>query len=42
VKNAEVLIPKYSDRRLYDIGASSYVKLDDIARMVRDGALART
>jgi polyhydroxyalkanoate synthesis repressor PhaR len=33
----EVLIRKYSDRRLYDTGASRYVKLDDIARMVRDG-----
>jgi polyhydroxyalkanoate synthesis repressor PhaR len=37
MKNAEVLIRKYSDRRLYDIGASRYVKLADIARMVRDG-----
>ena len=33
----QVLIRKYSDRRLYDTGASRYVKLDDIARMVRDG-----
>jgi polyhydroxyalkanoate synthesis repressor PhaR len=37
VKNPEVLIRKYSDRRLYDTGASRYVKLEDIARMVRDG-----
>ena len=37
MKNPEVLIRKYSDRRLYDTGASRYVKLDDIARMVRDG-----
>ncbi|MGB7848784.1 MAG: polyhydroxyalkanoate synthesis regulator DNA-binding domain-containing protein [Candidatus Acidiferrum sp.] len=37
MKNNEVLIRKYSDRRLYDTGASRYVKLDDIARMVRDG-----
>jgi polyhydroxyalkanoate synthesis repressor PhaR len=37
VKDAEVLIRKYSDRRLYDTGASRYVKLEDIARMVRDG-----
>lgn len=37
MKNAEVLIRKYSDRRLYDTGASRYVKLEDIARMVRDG-----
>jgi polyhydroxyalkanoate synthesis repressor PhaR len=32
-----VVIKKYSDRRLYDSNASRYVKLDDIARMVRDG-----
>ena len=38
MKNREVLIRKYSDRRLYDTGASRYVKLDDIARMVRDGS----
>jgi len=37
MKNPEVLIRKYSDRRLYDTAASRYVKLDDIARMVRDG-----
>jgi polyhydroxyalkanoate synthesis repressor PhaR len=37
MKKPEVLIRKYSDRRLYDIGASRYVKLADIARMVRDG-----
>ena len=32
-----IIIKKYSDRRLYDSGASRYVKLEDIARMVRDG-----
>lgn len=37
MKNPEVLIRKYSDRRLYNTGASRYVKLEDIARMVRDG-----
>jgi polyhydroxyalkanoate synthesis repressor PhaR len=37
VKSSEVLIRKYSDRRLYDTNASRYVKLKDIARMVRDG-----
>ena len=37
MRNPEVLIRKYSDRRLYDAAASRYVKLDDIARMVRDG-----
>jgi polyhydroxyalkanoate synthesis repressor PhaR len=37
MKNPQVLIRKYGDRRLYDTGASRYVKLNDIARMVRDG-----
>lgn len=37
MKDPEVLIRKYSDRRLYDTNASRYVKLEDIARMVRDG-----
>jgi len=37
MRHPEVLIRKYSDRRLYDTGASRYVKLDDVARMVRDG-----
>lgn len=37
MKDPEVLIRKYSDRRLYDTGASRYVKIEDIARMVRDG-----
>ncbi len=32
-----VLIRRYNDRRLYDTSASGYVKLEDIARMVRDG-----
>jgi len=41
VKNPEVLIRKYNDRRLYDTGASRYVKLGDIARMVRDGINVR-
>jgi polyhydroxyalkanoate synthesis repressor PhaR len=41
MKNPEVLIRKYSDRRLYDTGASRYVKLQDIARMVRDGSDVR-
>jgi len=41
MKNPEVIIRKYSDRRLYDTGASRYVKLDDIARMVRDGINVR-
>lgn len=37
MKNPEVLIRKYGDRRLYDTGASRYVTLEDIAHMVRDG-----
>src|SRR5215470_11580742 len=37
MKKRNVLIRKYSDRRLYDTSASRYVKLEDIARMVRDG-----
>lgn len=37
MKTPEVLIRKYSDRRLYDTSASRYVKLEDVARMVRDG-----
>jgi len=37
LKHPEVIIRKYSDRRLYDTGASRYVKLEDIAKMVRDG-----
>jgi len=41
MKNPEVIIRKYSDRRLYDTGASRYVKLEDIARMVRDGISVR-
>jgi len=37
MNDPQVLIRKYGDRRLYDTGASRYVKLEDIARMVRDG-----
>ncbi len=33
----KVAIKKYGDRRLYDTLAKRYVKLDDIARMVREG-----
>jgi polyhydroxyalkanoate synthesis repressor PhaR len=32
-----VVIKKYGDRRLYDSSASRYVKLDDVAKMIRDG-----
>jgi len=41
MKNPEVLIRKYSDRRLYNTATSRYVKLKDIARMVRDGVDVR-
>jgi polyhydroxyalkanoate synthesis repressor PhaR len=32
-----VTIKKYANRRLYDTGKSSYITLDDLAKMVRDG-----
>ncbi len=32
-----VVIKKYANRRLYNTEASSYVTLDDLARMVREG-----
>jgi polyhydroxyalkanoate synthesis repressor PhaR len=41
MREPEILIRKYSDRRLYDTSASRYVKLDDIALMVREGANVR-
>ena len=41
VKEPQVLIRKYSDRRLYNTSTSRYVKLDDIAAMVRDGINVR-
>ena len=33
---APVIIRKYANRRLYHTGTSTYVTLDDLARMVRD------
>jgi polyhydroxyalkanoate synthesis repressor PhaR len=33
----KTVIRKYGDRRLYDSSGSRYVKLDDIATMIRDG-----
>ena len=33
----KLVIKKYGDRRLYDSAASRYVKIEDVARMVRDG-----
>lgn len=32
-----VIIKKYGNRRLYDMAASRYVNLDDIARLIREG-----
>ena len=34
----KIVIKKYSDRRLYDSNARRYVNLDEIARMMREGA----
>ena len=33
----KVVIKKYENRRLYDTGASRYVNLEEVARMVREG-----
>jgi polyhydroxyalkanoate synthesis repressor PhaR len=33
----KAVIKKYENRRLYDTGASRYVNLEDVARMVREG-----
>ena len=32
-----IVIKKYANRRLYNTGSSSYITLDDLAAMVRDG-----
>jgi len=32
-----IVIKKYANRRLYDTQSSSYITLDDLARMTRDG-----
>jgi polyhydroxyalkanoate synthesis repressor PhaR len=37
----DILIRRYNDRRLYDTSASRYVKLEDVARMVREGTEVR-
>ncbi len=34
---APITIKKYANRRLYDTASSSYVTLEDLARMVREG-----
>jgi len=37
-KNEDVtIVKKYANRRLYDTGRSSYVTLEDLAEMVREG-----
>jgi len=36
-KAQKVVIKKYANRRLYNTARSSYVTLDDLAKMVRDG-----
>ncbi len=36
--NSQIVIRKYGDRRLYDTSGKRYVKLEDIKRMVREGA----
>ncbi|MEL6336082.1 MAG: polyhydroxyalkanoate synthesis repressor PhaR [Pseudomonadota bacterium] len=35
--SARVVIKKYANRRLYNTARSTYVTLDDLAKMVRDG-----
>ena len=36
-KDGEIVIKKYANRRLYNTGTSTYVTLDDLAVMVRNG-----
>ena len=36
-KLAPVVIKKYANRRLYNTSTSSYVTLDDLSRMVKEG-----
>ncbi|MGQ0527067.1 MAG: polyhydroxyalkanoate synthesis repressor PhaR [Alphaproteobacteria bacterium] len=36
-KDEPTIIKKYANRRLYDTGRSSYVTLDDLCEMVREG-----
>ncbi len=36
-KNGPTVIKKYANRRLYDTGRSSYVTLDDLCEMVKEG-----
>ncbi len=36
-KDGPIVIKKYANRRLYDTGRSSYVTLEDLCQMVKDG-----
>jgi len=36
-KGGKIVIKKYANRRLYNTAKSSYVTLDDLAKMVRAG-----
>ena len=36
-EDGPTVVKKYANRRLYDTGASRYVTLEDLARMVREG-----
>jgi len=36
-KDGQTIIKKYANRRLYNTGTSTYVTLDDLALMVKDG-----
>ena len=36
-QNEPTVIKKYANRRLYDTGRSSYVTLDDLCEMVKEG-----
>jgi polyhydroxyalkanoate synthesis repressor PhaR len=37
LKIGRVIVKKYANRRLYDTSSSTYVNLDDLAKMVRNG-----
>ncbi len=37
MKSGRVVIKKYGNRRLYDTSSSTYVNLEDLAKMVRNG-----
>ncbi len=41
MKQKSILIKKYENRRLYDITNSLYVNLDEIAKMIQNGANLR-